>query len=105
MALAKGEDFELMDCTPRCKDPDCLGRVWFAVPLGTWQEKLLTKAGDDRLFAHGDWVFAERMRLRRAEAAKSPRHRSDEGSVTFLGRRSEAHIAGVPRCASGYAMG
>lgn len=67
MALAKGEDFELMDCTPWCKVPECLGRVWFAVPLGSWHEKLLTKAGDDRLFAHGDWVFAERMRLRKAK--------------------------------------
>ena len=68
IALAKGVDFDLTDCTPRCRVPDCLGLVWFSVPIGAWHEKLLTATGKMRLEQHGDWVFAERLRRRRAAA-------------------------------------
>ena len=68
IALAKGGDFDLTDCTPRCRFPDCLGLVWFSVPIGAWKEKLLTAAGHDRLERHGDWVFSERHRRLRAAA-------------------------------------
>ena len=72
IALAMGEDFDLMDCTPRCREPDCPGLVWFSVPIGAWHDKLLTAKGSGRLDQHGDWVFAERMRRIRAKNAKSP---------------------------------
>lgn len=68
---AKGPEYDLTDRTPRCQQPDCLGRVWFSVRLGSWMRKLLTADGEARLEAHGDWVFAERMRLR-SESKKGP---------------------------------
>ena len=72
IALVKGNDFDLMDCTPRCREPDCLGRVWFSVPQGAWHDKLLTEKGSAKLDRHGDWVFAERMRRISAAKSKTP---------------------------------
>lgn len=68
IALVKGGDFDLTDCTPRCRVEDCLGLVWFTVPIGSWKQKLLTGMGEARLERHGDWVFAERHRRLKAAA-------------------------------------
>ena len=64
-----GPDFELTDFTPRCRQPNCLGRVWFTVPLGAWTSKLLTAVGEKRLAEHGDWVFSERQQQRKRPPA------------------------------------
>lgn len=61
-------DYDLTDRTPWCQQAGCLGRVWFSVRIGSWMRKLLTAEGEARLEAHGDWVFAERQRLKRAQS-------------------------------------
>jgi|GEM_PF-2253012 len=68
---ARGAAYDLTDKTPRCQQPGCLGRVWFSVRSGSWMRKLLTSEGERRLEAHGDWVFAERSRLRKALTQKT----------------------------------
>lgn len=68
---ARGPNYDLTDRTPWCQQPGCLGRVWFSVRSGSWMRKLLTAEGEARLEAHGDWVFQERHRLRKAQTKKA----------------------------------